>query len=78
MLKLNLKNCCGIFSDSIVIFSPHDCVCSRVAFVILGKMGVRICLKILYKDYKDKVKRLLSVMLPIIGTQIAIMGMNIF
>ena len=33
-------------------------------------------LKILHKDYKDKVKRLLSVMLPIIGTQIAIMGMN--
>ena len=35
-------------------------------------------LKILHKDYKDKVKRLLSVMLPIIGTQIAIMGMNFF
>ena len=35
-------------------------------------------LKILLKDYKDKVKRLLSVMLPIIGTQIAIMGMNFF
>ena len=34
--------------------------------------------KILHKDYKDKVKRLLSVMLPIIGTQIAIMGMNFF
>ncbi len=30
------------------------------------------------KKYKDKVKRLLSVMLPIIGTQIAIMGMNFF
>lgn len=29
-------------------------------------------------NYKDKVKRLLSVMLPIIGTQIAIMGMNFF
>lgn len=28
--------------------------------------------------YRDKVKRLLSVMLPIIGTQIAIMGMNFF
>lgn len=35
-------------------------------------------LKILHKDYKDKVNRLLSVMLPIIGTQIAIMGMNFF
>lgn len=35
-------------------------------------------LKILQADYKDKVKRLLSVMLPIIGTQIAIMGMNFF
>lgn len=28
--------------------------------------------------YRDKVQRLLSVMLPIIGTQIAIMGMNFF
>lgn len=35
-------------------------------------------LKIFQKDYQDKVKRLLSVMLPIIGTQIAIMGMNFF
>ena len=35
-------------------------------------------LKILHKDYKNKVNRLLSVMLPIIGTQIATMGMNFF
>ena len=28
-------------------------------------------LKILHKDYKDKVKRLLSVMLPIIGTPVS-------
>ncbi len=35
-------------------------------------------LKCFDANYKDKVKRLLSVMLPIIGTQIAIMGMNFF
>lgn len=35
-------------------------------------------LKCFNAKYKDKVKRLLSVMLPIIGTQIAIMGMNFF
>ena len=35
-------------------------------------------LKILDASHKEKVKRLLSVMLPIIGTQIAIMGMNFF
>ena len=35
-------------------------------------------LKILDTGSKDKMKRLLSVMLPIIGTQIAIMGMNFF
>ena len=35
-------------------------------------------LKCFDAKYKDKVKRLLSVMLPIIGTQIAIMGMNFF
>ena len=35
-------------------------------------------LKIFDATYRDKVKRLLSVMLPIIGTQIAIMGMNFF
>ena len=35
-------------------------------------------LKCFEKQNRDKVKRLLSVMLPIIGTQIAIMGMNFF
>lgn len=35
-------------------------------------------LKILHKDYKDKVKRLLSVMLPIIGTQDCDYGHELF
>lgn len=35
-------------------------------------------LKIFKQEYRDKVNRLLSVMLPIIGTQIAIIGMNFF
>ncbi|WP_304076640.1 hypothetical protein, partial [Phascolarctobacterium succinatutens] len=42
-LKIKFEKLLWIFSDSIVIFLPHDCVCSRVAFVILGKMGVMIC-----------------------------------
>lgn len=47
-------------------------------FCYIRENGSKDMLKILHKDYKDKVKRLLSVMLPIIGTQIAIMGMNFF
>lgn len=35
-------------------------------------------LKILQSSQQDKLKRLLSVMLPIIGTQIATIGMNFF
>ena len=35
-------------------------------------------IKVLDKNYRDKLRRLLSVMLPIICTQIAIMGMNFF
>lgn len=35
-------------------------------------------LKCFDTSYRDKVKRLLSVMLPIIGTQMAIIGMNFF
>lgn len=35
-------------------------------------------LKVFQQSYREKVKRLLSVMLPIIGTQIAVMGMNFF
>ncbi len=35
-------------------------------------------LEMLAADNRDKVKRLLNVMLPIIGTQVAIMGMNFF
>ena len=35
-------------------------------------------LRILQSSQQDKLKRLLSVMLPIIGTQIATIGMNFF
>ena len=35
-------------------------------------------IKALDRNYRDKLRRLLSVMLPIICTQIAIMGMNFF
>ena len=35
-------------------------------------------LKCFDTSYRDKVKRLLNVMLPIIGTQMAIIGMNFF
>ena len=35
-------------------------------------------IKALDRNYRDKLHRLLSVMLPIICTQIAIMGMNFF
>lgn len=35
-------------------------------------------IKVFDAAYRDKLRRLLSVMLPIIGTQIAIMGMNFF
>ena len=35
-------------------------------------------IKALHRDYRDKLRRLLSVMLPIICTQMAIMGMNFF
>lgn len=35
-------------------------------------------IKALDRNYRDKIRRLLSVMLPIICTQIAIMGMNFF
>ncbi len=35
-------------------------------------------LKVLDAAYRDKLRRLFSVMLPIIGTQVAIMGMNFF
>ena len=32
-------------------------------------------LKLFQKEQRDKIRRLLSIMLPIIGTQIAIIGM---
>ena len=35
-------------------------------------------IKALHRNYRDKLRRLLSVMVPIICTQIAIMGMNFF
>ena len=35
-------------------------------------------IKALHRDYRDKLRRLLSVMLPVICTQMAIMGMNFF
>ena len=35
-------------------------------------------IKALHRNYRDKLRRLLSVMIPIICTQIAIMGMNFF
>ena len=34
IVKIKSEKLLWIFSDSIVIFSPHDCVCSRVAFCI--------------------------------------------
>ena len=35
-------------------------------------------LKLFQKEQRDKITRLLSVMLPIIGTQVAIIGMYFF
>ena len=35
-------------------------------------------LKLFQKEQRDKIRRLLSIMLPIIGTQIAIIGMYFF